>query len=632
MKILKYKTEGGEWQEYRPVVQNNQSALPTKIYATSELGQLFARPDGFNYPAWPAGNLRYDKTLRKFVCLVLATDRHISATKSTYQRVIIDPYTYATSDMEECVYQDDSGTVLKVGLGNTSFAILGDGAYLQWKKSTDGAVHRWTSPDRGKTWVQGESVTGMFSSGSPWNIIELSSGRLLASKDVANNGFRYSDDKGVTWKSVTPAGTPGDYNAEATFAELSGGKIIAIARKNMSGTGWSSSGDSDHAIYSISADYGETWTAWQESTTIDNMNASSATTIVHDGIVEVFAASRWYHKGDYANTDYTNTGKSGAITHYVATFENALKDNFTKIGVVAYANAIGDGSSQDFHCPCAAVDAEGRMLLVYFDRVSPYNLEITNYYFVRGQLGGIVNCANDTIVSSVLSYSSKKVQELITNANEKIMALQYALSKIPSSGVAEPEVPADEILWTFSWENNGTDKLYLAKDSPIYGNMWSKNTYYGEAKPGEFRQALIMLPITKNNFAMEITFSAIVANTSNEYRVVLENGAYWFSPSNWSAYPFNDMQKDVPVTIRFVYRQGKKLKVSCEAKGIETEIGLGNSFSIEENQYFPIDDATCCGEKGVDKMTPTAPAVPYFYMYPGHMGSTFKAFKYGEWD
>ena len=210
------------------------------------------------------------------------------------------------------------------------------------------------------------------------------------------------------------------------------------------------------------------------------MNGSCCTGVVHDGIVEVFACSRWYHNGDYANTDYTNTGKSGAITHYTATIKNALNDNFTNKGVIVYAKATGENSaSQDFHAPCIATK-DNDMLLVYYDRIPPYTLENTNYYFVRGSLGSLSYPIKDDVTSLASTYSGTYIRKIL---NKQYINLLKKVNEIiinnnPDIG-GDPENPAyfitDKCVLYYNFTDTSThDTVNMSvtdKINKIVGNF-----------------------------------------------------------------------------------------------------------------------------------------------------------------
>lgn len=398
------------------------------VYKTEDIGELFAAPA--DYTAWCPGNLRYDKTLGKFVSLLFAAAAHISDTKSLYV-THIDPDSFVATQPVKCKYVDTDGVtdITPESYATCTFLILSDGSYLMINTAADGNWYKFTSTDGGVTWQKVSAVTGL--SRGLWNMTELSNGRIIASVDNYRIGFYYSDNKGVAWTQVIPATSGGEYEAEACILEVEQGKLIAIARYSMSGKGYYESGDSEPAIFASSLDYGTTWTGWEIST-IDNMNASSCTGIVHDGIVEIFATSRWYSNGGNVNTDNANTGKNGAMLHYMATAENALKNNFTRVGIIDYAKGAGG----EYHSPCAALDDKNRMLIVHMDGGESVTC---NNRYLRGELDGIGYAVTDDGGSTVKAYSAKTVEALMAAMKERVDYLQLAVSKLEGSGVNPPD-------------------------------------------------------------------------------------------------------------------------------------------------------------------------------------------------
>lgn len=408
-------------------------AVTDKPYAMQNIGVLYENPEGYDYVAWCPGNLRYDAVNDRYVSLVYGSTKHGAGTTALFVSYI-NPKTYEATAPVRC-YTDDGATALT---GSTAFWIDDDGTYKMLYKYTDNKTYLFTSVDGGVNWTKGDAVSGF--SGSPWGITKLSNGRLIFGDDVTKVGIYYSDNGGINWTQVIPETAGGGYEAEACILELEPGKLIAIARYSMSGIGYSISGDSEPALVSYSEDYGTSWTAWKKSSTITNMNASACTGIVHNGMVDIFAASRWYWHGSYSNTDYVNTGKTGAITHYTATVENALADNFTNNGVLTYANAVGDTSSQDFHSPCLAAKGD-EILLMWFDRIYPYTEEVTSHYFARGGVGGLMNYApNDEVVSVVFPYSSAMVEKLLRKQYTELMV---KINNIVIAGGGTPEDSED---------------------------------------------------------------------------------------------------------------------------------------------------------------------------------------------
>lgn len=407
---------------------NSGSVCIDYTYRLEDIGELYAAPS--NYSAWCPGNLRWDGNLQKFVSLIYAAPAHVHSTADLYVSYI-DPDSFSATEPEKCRYVDTDGEtdITPDNAGTCSFLILNDGTYLMIHLAADGNTYKFTSSDNGVTWQKASAVTGY--SGTPWNMAELSNGRIIMSDDASKVGFYYSDDGGVTFTQVIPGTCGGGYEAEACILEVQPGKLIAIARYSMSGKGYYESGDSEAAIFASSDDYGTTWSDWQISTTIDNMNASSCTGVVHDGIVEIFTASRWYSNGGNVNTDNANTGKNGAMVHYMATVKNALSDNFTKVGIVDYARGAGG----EYHAPCAAIDGNKRLLIVHMDGGEAATC---NNRYLRGGIGNISYACTDNSLSTVKAFSAATVTKLLAEKQDSINYLQVALSKIEGSGVTPP--------------------------------------------------------------------------------------------------------------------------------------------------------------------------------------------------
>lgn len=490
-----------------------------ETYNTDVIGELFDQPSGNTYLAWPAGNLRYDKNIDKYVLLINGADKHIFTTMVNYL-YFIDPTTYKIVDKKELSF-DDSKTEAICNLW-----ILNDGSYMIFKRKNgvNDKNNRYISTNQGTTWTK----TGEISVGYHfWSMHELSNGRLIMSCDVENRGFYYSDDNGVSWTNVKPGGSGGDYNAEFSFFEIEENKIIALGRKNMGGNG-------DPAIISYSTDNGTTWSNFVDSQSITDMNSGCCTGVVHDGIIEIFALSRWYNK----TTMHNNTGKYGAIIHYVATIENALNDNYTNNGIIAYSNGTGEGDvSQDFHCPCMTTNGND-MLLVYFDRNGNGSNTSTNYYFIRGSRKQLSYKPNDNIVSNYFSYSSKQIEKMLSERDSTIATLQLALSKISGSGVNPPTG-----VEVFTYEHNFNKKQTLmGDDSPFYGNIYTtelkapnnssgfsydiKDSSVGDSRKvfKQQKNQIIAYP-TKANFVIETKL--VAKGKTGTGLTVYDNGKYY---------------------------------------------------------------------------------------------------------
>lgn len=455
--------------EKNPIEGGTVANVTDKPYHLQKIGVLYENPEGYDYIAWCPANLKYDKNLKKYVSLVYGSTQHVNGTTALFV-AYIDPDTFEATAPVQC-FTDDGATALS---GSTAFWIEDD-VYKMLYTYTDKVTYIFTSTDYGVNWTKGDKVSGF--SGSPWGITKLSNGRLICADDQTKKGIYYSDDNGVNWTNVIPTTCGGGYEAEACILELQEGKLIAIARYSMSGIGYNASGASEPAIVSFSEDYGTTWTAWKKSETITNMNASSCTGHVHNGMVDIFACSRWYWHGSYANDDYVNTGKTGAITHYTATVENALLDNFTNMGIVTYANAIGDTSSQDFHSPVMAVNGDD-MLLMWFDRIYPFTEEKTSHYFARGSKADLDTAPRDDLSSVVFPYSSAMVDKLLKKQYTELMT---KINEIIISGGGTPDTGDDpENPTSYIFEGCIMNLNYLDSSKHDTENMTLTDSINGE--------------------------------------------------------------------------------------------------------------------------------------------------------
>lgn len=524
-------------------INRGSSIITNKFYKTESIGQLYDQPGENNYIAWCPGDLRYDKNLDKYIMLAYCCDKHVNTTIQEVYQIVINPYTYETSKPVKIKILDIDGKtdITPVKFGCCSYIILNDGTYLMINQ-IDNVCYKFMSTDNGLTWVKQNTVTGY--SGAPWGMYELSNGRIIISDDMANVGLWYSDDKGDTWANVKPSGTPGNYNAEGCILELGNNKLMCIARKNMTGSGGYApnnnnySGASEHAIISYSNDNGTTWTAWQESNSIDNMNASCCTGIAHDNIVEIFACSRWYISQNYENTDHANTGKCGAITHYTATIENALNDNFTNKGIVVYSKAVGNDSSQDFHSPCLSKDKNDNILLVYFDRIGNGVEEKTNHYFIRGTLDTFDYSIKDGLNSNIFTYSSNYINKLLSVQKTQLITL---INQAVNGGGTvvdpdNPDVPVFYVKDNLVCNFNFLDESKMNKTNMTVTD--TVNKIVGTFTTSSDGNTLVTTFPTVNKNYMENSFFKLEKNILNtyitdiNYEYSIELGIYFESKSD----------------------------------------------------------------------------------------------------
>jgi hypothetical protein len=434
------------------------------LYKLESIGELFLPPE--NYNAWCPSNLQFDHTRNVFACLINGANQHVYTTITQYF-CTINPDTLVATTPKSISVQDTNGNSANLDLASSNnFMVLDDGTYMYLGRK-GGVTHRITSVDGGATWVDQGPIVVTPSLGNKynvWGIKKLTNGRLICGFGAhleIRAKIMYSDDNGVNWTFI-PIGTSypsGTTSAEPCIIEVAPNKLISLARKSTSGMSYGTVGGAvDPALIAFSTDNGATWTNYISSTSILKMNASTATAVVHDGMVEVFTASRLY-----TTIDHVNTGQTGILYHYTATIENALNDNFTLKETVLYAKTP---DSVHFHSPCISIDNQKRALLVYMDS-SEIQSNAINYKFVRGSLGYISYKNQDNASSPVFGYSGKYIDSLISDLTNEINSLKYALSQIPGSDVPPP---TGSLIWTRQY-NAQNDNITIDKSSAFAGKI-----------------------------------------------------------------------------------------------------------------------------------------------------------------
>lgn len=616
-KIYLVKSDGTKIDNGTTLPTSSGTILSNNIetYKCEDIGELFtAKAD---YIAW-CTTLQYDKTLDKFVALINNADGHLFTT-CTHSLYFIDPYDFTISEIKEIGLD-----TIQIAICN--FVILDDGTYMficrEGTRTGTGNNHKYTSTDNGTNWTNNGEVTGIVDGKNYhlWNLKKLSNGRLIAGVDVLNKGIVYSDDNGTNWTIVVPSNGIGDYNAEICIIELETNKLMAIARKNMSGNGYNSSGNSDKALISYSTDNGTTWSAWSESNSIDNMNASCCDALVHDGVVEVFATSRWYKNANYSTTDYDNTGKQGALIHYTATVENALNDNFTKKSIIDYAR----GSASEYHAPSIAKDKYNNILIMHMDKGVG---STCTQRFLRGSLGNLSYLAIDGSKSTAKAYSAKYTEVLFQNMLDKINTLQYAVSQIKGSGV---KPPSGTLLWTKTYNANDAS-VHISDSSQALSSFYVTSGYtdYAQDSNGDYYsqvyQGAIIMEVTKANCACYADYSPITDKSCTNFGMgfyILKDGTYYGVPFNSYYSEINQSRH----TLQLNYQDGK-FKLYFD--GNENLSYLTEKSITSDNQFVSLANAKIKSYLSVDEVPTTG---TYICIMTSQTYSAWYEIKVGEWD
>ncbi|MCM3724900.1 exo-alpha-sialidase [Neobacillus cucumis] len=603
-------------------VSGSTGRTALEVYKTEPIGELFNPPAKYN--AWCPSNLQFDKTRGVYVVLINGANAHVFSMLNQYF-CTINPDTLLSITPKLISVVDSSGNPVTFDVTSANnFMVFEDGTYMYLLRK-DGIYHRITSVDGGETWVnQGRIVVSpsnsLTTSSNIWGITKLSNGRLICgfgAQSEVRGKLMYSDDNGGNWTFV-PVGTSypsGTTSAEPCIIEVSPNKLISLARRT---TGGAPAGSApEPALISFSADNGATWTNYKNSTSILNMNASGATAYVHDGVVEVFAASRYY-----STTASVNTGQSGSITHYIATIENALNDNFTLKETTVYANA---SNSEDFHSPCVSIDDKKRLLLMYMDE-SENSYADVNYWFIRGGLGYVSYKNRDGAKSSIFSYSGKYIEYIISNLRTDLASLQYVVSQISTGGTGAGGVvnpPTGTLMWTKQYSAK-VEKILLINDQDFTGK-----TSWGNSSPSynqlrtdangttyNWNGTAWGMSITtlKPNFA--IAYKGTVGNESVGLPVVgavingVGHGIYKIGPS----YGLN---RNTLYDFRFEYWGGKmKAFVNDNEVAVKT---------------FPFDSTNVINYTYLTNVIGTLDTTKIYAIHGSTSGNIYEV-KFGEWD
>jgi len=591
-----------------------------EVYNTEPVGELFNPPAKYN--AWCPSNLHFDKTRGIYTVLINGANAHVFTSLNQYF-CTINPDTLISTTPKLISVVDTNGNPVTFDVSSSNnFMVFDDGTYMYLLRK-DGIYHRITSVNGGVTWVdRGQIVVSpsnsLTTSSNIWGITKLSNGRLICgfgAQPEVRGKIMYSDDNGVNW-IVVPVGSSipsGTTSAEPCVIEVLPNKLISLARRTTDGAPAGSA--PEPALISFSTDNGTTWTNYKNSTSILNMNASGATAYVHDGIVEVFVASRYY-----STTAGVNTGKTGSITHYIATIENALNDNFTLKEVTVYANGA---NSVDFHSPCVSIDDKKRLLLMYMDESEYPNADV-NYWFVRGGLGYVSYKNCDGAKSPIFSYSGKYIESLIANLRTDIASLQYAVSQISTGGGVIVSPPTGTLIWTkqYSAQNENillindpdfTGKTSWGSTNPVYNQLrtdasgitynWNGN-HWGMA-----------ITTAKPNFA--IAYKGTIGNNSVGLPVV---GAV-IKGVGYGIYKIGEsygLPRDTLYDFRYEYWDGvMKAFVNDNEVAVKT---------------FPFNSTNVSNYTYLINVIGTVDNTKIYAIHGGYNGGNIYEVRFGEWD
>lgn len=403
-----------ENKEILSYIQNNLTRdIQDDCYKFAKIGRLIERDSTFKYVCWSTDLMHYDSSINKFVQIIKTSTAHGGSEDCGFISYI-DPVTLESTPPAKMYITSDNSNWAKWLNG---FVIDGDGNYLVWYydyENTPRQMHRIISTDKGATWTDNGACTMPTETGYFQQVTKLSSGTLLGSYDDGTiptssstktiTKVARSTDNGLTWTDVEITSTY--FSVEQHFLEIDD-TIMLIGRKNAYGS------TKTPATVAYSTDDGLTWTTEKESKSI-TMHCGDAVSFIHDGIVEVFANTRYY-KNTFRIEPFI-----GELNHYIASKEDALQDKF----ILVEKFYIPGTDSASFHGPSLAQDLEGNVLISYSSDVPTGDLPSDLYFlYSTGRAGCRPVCCDGTSTDT-LPYSGSKVESLIKSLNDRIAALE----------------------------------------------------------------------------------------------------------------------------------------------------------------------------------------------------------------
>lgn len=382
-----------------------------------------------DFQGW-AQNVVFDPDLNCAVGIINSGNgSHTNA--QPWYRVTIDNSGYMSPYQEIKVYDTDGITeITPTGgyMGTTQR--LSDGTYM----CIDIKQTIYTSTDKLVT-LKKERVYNFTSNtdASMFSLTELSNGRLIIGHGGQVNGFWYSDNDGVSWTNVVPnnAGLGNQHYPEGyykpfepCFIECGNGKIIAYARKSNGAytTSTTPYTQLEPAVYSVSTDYGTTWTAWQNSTSIVDMTSNNGKCVIIDGIVHFVYGSRY----DATDADFK-------LYYTYAKLDDAYNDDWATPVVIDVGHWTSAATAiHDCGYPSLWKDKNNNLYSVYYDSDGTGSPFGANWRLCTGspveRMPAVYNGGSG---SYNVAYTQKAVDDKLANLITQINALWIAIGELP---------------------------------------------------------------------------------------------------------------------------------------------------------------------------------------------------------
>ena len=461
-----------DYLDKNPVTGGTSSVVNTD-YKWIKSGQM--RTPVRDFQGW-AHCVQYDKELGKAVGIVISGNGSHSNVAPFY-RVTIENNGYM-SPYEEITFNYPESDTTEVGYIG-SFLILEDGTY--WV--CDYRQRIFTSSDKGYTWDFVTQLTlngrNTYNNDFLFGVTVLDNGRFVGGNGGNTASETYYSDNGVDWTTVVMDASQlgqqtypeGNYKPfEPFFIDCGNGKVIQYARASMNAFNTFAEGNwtkQEGAVYSLSEDYGTTWTPWQWSKSIVDMTANNGKVVVIDDVVHFVYGSRYLgYVDEYGNTPFF------ALRYVYTTLEKVLNDEWEESIVIDVGHWDEATATLKADCgyPSLWKDENNNLYAVYYDSDESGSAYGANWRLLFGnpyvQKKAVENGGNG---SKNVAYSQEVVDLLIRTAKSEM------LQKINEIYILIGQMPPD------SGENDGS--MYITNGlvdfwQPQIEENWSAGASY----------------------------------------------------------------------------------------------------------------------------------------------------------
>lgn len=477
--------------------------------------------------------IKYDQNLEKIVGFVISGNRSHS-NGPPYYRVEIDPNTGLMSEYTEVILYESDGQAVYNDEKNCgyigSFVIMPDGTYM----IIDYYQRIFLSQDYGYTFTYQRQLAlngrNTYNNDFPFGATILSNGRIIAGN--GGNSVKetyYSDDAGVTWSVVPMTTDTGTNPFEPCFIEIGGGRVLQIARKSMNAVSGSTNwAIKEPACYSVSEDYGETWTRFTSSKTLTDMTACNGQAVVIDGFVHFVYCSR------YRNTEDNTGGKHyGAMYYSYAKLEDAYADNWNTPEQIEFGHWRDDATRVcDIGYPSLMTDGKGNLIAIYYDSAeNSADVDSANWRMLAGNHYVQPSPISSAGGSKTTAYPSQIVDDMVKERYAdliyKINDLMLKNGDIPENTYLDGTYPVtkDLIAWFDAGKQSNWSGNVCASKVPTElvcnaATVINCNLYPSSTEPSDFKDncsnvGLVVSEMDLSNYD-SITVEAVLAINTNQ--------------------------------------------------------------------------------------------------------------------